>query len=103
MSIFRSALDLGREAVPAAIGAGATGAAGAFLTAPAWLIALGQAALVVVFTVRAINRKLETLQTGVGEVRGEVATLHGRINGLHCQAHACGADACGFTSSRAAS
>lgn len=79
MSI-RGILEAIKDAVPAAGGAAATGLGGDMLAAPGWLVALGQAAVVVYFTTRTINNRMKE----ISELRGEVATLTGRFKGLAC-------------------
>ena len=78
------------EAVPAAAATGIAQIGGALTAAPAWLTAVGQAAIVVWFTVRAIDKRLASLHQQVNETRGRVETLAGRLNGLRCQSsHQC--------------
>lgn len=77
--------DIIKAALPASGGAALTGIGGTLLAAPGWLVGISQAAIVVIFTVRAIDKKLSRLHEAVNEARGEVETLRGRLNALQCQ------------------
>jgi hypothetical protein len=74
-----------KDAVPAAGAAAGTAGAGAVLGAPGWLVGLGQAVVVVFFTLRGIDKRLAERDRAVAELDGKVSTLKGRIEGLHCQ------------------
>ena len=78
--------SLATEAVPAAAATGVAQIGGALTAAPSWLLAVGQAAIVVWFTVKAIDKRLAALHERVNETAGKVETLAGRVNGLRCQA-----------------
>lgn len=82
--MLRGLSQLAAEVVPAGASAGAVGLVGTLAAAPAWLLALGQAVVVVIFTVRAIDKRMERLHVAVNETRGEVEMLRGRFRGLAC-------------------
>lgn len=83
---FRGLADLIKDALPASAGTAATGIGGAALAIPTWLIAIGQAAIVVIFTVKAIDKRMSRLHERQNRVEGKVETLLGRIDGLACMA-----------------
>lgn len=83
--MFRSFTTLLSDALPAAAGVTVAQVAGTIASAPSWLTGLGQAVIVVVFTLRGIDKRNQRLADAVAEVRGELETIRGRMNGLACQ------------------
>lgn len=81
---FSNAASAVREVVPAGIASAVTTAGGAALTQPPWLIALGQAVIVIWFTVRAIDKRMSNLHRQVNEVKGVTESLTARLNALQC-------------------
>ena len=84
----RGAVDAVKDTAPAVGAVGAAQVGGAVLGAPSWLLGLGQAVIVVFFTLRGVDRRQrqrdQERDADVKELRGEVSTLAGRINGLGC-------------------
>jgi hypothetical protein len=92
MNLFKAGFELIRDAVPPAGAVAATGATGAMFAAPGWLIALGQAAIVIGGTILAIDRRnreiiarVDKVNDRVALVSGELHALRGRVKGLRCQ------------------
>lgn len=75
---MKGLIEIAKEAIPMSAGVAVTGVSGAVLAAPSWLIAVGQAAIVVIFTVKAIDKRLARLHKAVNQLRGEVEVLEGR-------------------------
>lgn len=100
--MLRETWGMLRESVMAGAGVAATTAGGSWVAAPPWLIAVGQAAIVVAFTVKAIDRRLARFDAGLTETKAEVATLRGRLNACPCQppTSKTGGKQCGPTSSQ---
>lgn len=68
-------LEVLGSAAGAGAAAAATGAAGAALAAPSWLVAVGQSAVVVLFTARAVRAELRDLRSAHAALEGRVAEL----------------------------
>jgi hypothetical protein len=79
---MRAMFDSVRDAAAAALGAGATTVGGSVVGAPGWLIGLGQAVVVVFFTLRGIDRRMKALKDEQDEIRGQLHTLKGRVDAL---------------------
>lgn len=78
------AVDMAKDAVPAAAVVGTATVSGSVLNAPTWMIGLGQAIIVVYFTLRGVDRRQRQRDARLEELSGRVESLHGRIDGLAC-------------------
>lgn len=82
--LLHRALSWIREPAFAVAGVTATEVSGSALAAPAWLIGVGQAAIVVVFTVKAVDKRLQRLHEAVNKTTGKVEIMEGKMDTLHC-------------------
>jgi hypothetical protein len=68
-----------KDAVLAAAGVSAVEVGGVVTGASSWLIGLGQAVIVVAFTLHGIDRRLKGLSDAQDKLRGRLARLEGFI------------------------
>lgn len=79
---FRAAFEVAKDAAPAGACSGAASAVGMAAQAPPWLIALGQAVIVVYFTVRAIDKREKARNAKITELDNKVTAITGRLDRL---------------------
>ncbi len=74
-----TAIDTAKDAMPAAGVVGVATIGGVSIGVPPLLVGLGQAAIVVYFTLRGVDRRMKERDVEVKELAGAIATLAGRF------------------------
>ena len=91
MNHLRNAIALLiHDALPAGAWAGAAQVGGAVVAAPTWLIAIGQTAIVVIFTLKGIDRRLERMHKRVNDAQATAEMADTKVDTLHGQLVAAG-------------
>src|SRR5512133_1742313 len=83
-SVARGAVEAAKDAVPAAGAVGAASVGGAAMGAPAWLLGLAQAVIVVYFTLRGVDRRQRERDQQLAALDGEVQAILGRMRLIRC-------------------
>lgn len=83
-NVARGAVEAAKDAIPAAGAVGAASAGGAAMGAPAWLLGLGQAVIVVYFTLRGVDRRQRERDKRLAAMEAEVSAVRGQLRLIRC-------------------